>query len=101
MEEVVNPEGLPVNFNLTAQNEDLVRADFAVRMYILGQNPPPGNEVYQINQMAQARMCTEELYLKAFRDEFGMINRHYDTNLVETDKYLLRKGFWHSAGTHA
>ena len=28
-EEVVNPEVLPVNFILTAQNEDLVRADFA------------------------------------------------------------------------
>ena len=44
-EEVVNPEGLPVNFNLTAQNEDLVRADFAVSMHTMGHNPPPGNEV--------------------------------------------------------
>ena len=82
-----------MNFNLTAQNEDLVRADFAVSMHTLGHNPPPGNEVYQINQMAQARMRTEELYLKAFRDEFGMINKHYDTNLIESDKYVLRKGF--------
>ena len=70
MEEVVNPEVLQVNLNLTAQNEDLVRADFAVSMHTLGHNLLPGNEVYQINQMAQARMRTEELYLKAFHDEF-------------------------------
>ena len=61
-----------MSFNLTVQNEDLIRADYAVRMHTVGQNPPPGNEVYQINQMAQARMRIEELYLKAFRDEFGM-----------------------------
>ena len=68
-------------------------------MHTLGHNPPPGNEVYQINQMAQARMRTEELYLKAFRDEFGMINRLYDTNLTESDKYVLKKSFWHMAGS--
>jgi hypothetical protein len=46
-------------------------------------------------------MRTEELYLKAFREEYGMINQHYDTNLTESDKYVLRKGFWHMACTRA
>ena len=100
-EEVINPEVLPANFHITAKSEDLVRADFAVCMHTLGHNPPPGNEVYQINQMARARLRTEELYLNAFREEYGMINRHYDTNLTESDKYVLRKGFWHMACTRA
>ena len=84
-----------MSFNLTVQNEDLIRANDAVRMHTLGQNPPHGSEVYQINQIAQARMRTEELYLKAFPDEYGMINRLNDTDLTESNKYVLRKGFWH------
>ena len=55
---MANPEGLPVSFNLTVQNEGLIRANDAVRMHTLGQNPPHGSEVYQINQIAQARMRT-------------------------------------------
>ena len=46
-------------------------------------------------------MRTEELYLKAFRDEYGMINRLHDTDLTESNKYVLRKGFWHLACTRA
>ena len=62
-EDVIGPENRPISFNVYLQNEDHDRANFAVRAHIRGDGPPPGSEVYQINQIAQARMRTEELYL--------------------------------------
>ena len=98
--DVVRTELRPYIFRSHIELEDMYRATCTVRAHMVG-NPHRGCVQYQVNQVAAARMRTEELYLKAFCDEYGMYSCPRDTDRIESNKNVLRKCYWHMASERA